>query len=398
MAASSIDDLGEPATPWAPLLGVTLALAVFGAAQGLSYPLFTLLMQHQGMSPGLIGLSAAMMPVGLLVSAPLVPVMIRWGWARNLAVLCALAAAACFFLVAWFQNAFAWFVVRFLIGVAINPLYILGEVWALALAPPSRRGRIMGVYNTVLSAGYALGPLTLALVGTAGWPPFMVIICAFCTCAAVLSIVSRRLTSFDSPEEEASSMGVLGFARIAPALLAAVLVAAANHQSVYALMPVFGAAHGLAEATLATMLAVLSFGNIILQIPLGLAAERLGGRTMMLACAAASGCCALLLPLVIGSAAVWPLLLVMGGVGYGVYTMALIEMGSRFRGRGLVAGNSAFALMWGAGGILGPPSAGGAMQALGPVGLPMVIALLSGGLVAFALYRALVRRNPPSRG
>ena len=252
----------------------------------------------------------------------------------------------------------------------------------------------MGVYNTVLSAGYALGPLTLAMVGTAGWPPFLVIICAFCSCAVVLAVVSRRLTNFDSSEEAASSMGVLGFARIAPALLAAVLVAAANHQSIYALMPVFGAAHGLAEAALATMLAVLSFGNIVLQIPLGLAAERLGGRTMMLGCAAASGCCALLLPLVVGSAAVWPLLLVMGGVGYGVYTMALIEMGSRFRGRALVAGNSAFALMWGAGGIFGPPSAGGAMQAIGPVGLPLVIALLSGGLVAFALYRALARSNP----
>jgi hypothetical protein len=85
-----------PAPPrWAALLGVTAALAMFGAAQGLSYPLFTLLMQRQGMPPALIGLSAAMMPVGLILSAPLIPRAVSMFGARRLAVGCALAAAAC---------------------------------------------------------------------------------------------------------------------------------------------------------------------------------------------------------------------------------------------------------------------------------------------------------------
>jgi len=64
---------GEAGTRWAALAGVTTALAMFGAAQGLSYPLFTLLMQRQGLSPALIGLSAAMMSVGLILSASFVP-------------------------------------------------------------------------------------------------------------------------------------------------------------------------------------------------------------------------------------------------------------------------------------------------------------------------------------
>ncbi len=51
-------------------------------------------------------------------------------------------------------------------------------------------------------------------------------------------------------------------------------------------------------------------------------------------------------------------MLVMGGVGYGVYTMALVELGNRFHGSVLVAGNAAFALMWGAGGIVDPPGSG----------------------------------------
>jgi hypothetical protein len=71
----------------------------------------------------------------------------------------------------------------------------------------------------------------------------------------------------------------------------------------------------------------------------------------------------------------------MGGVGYGVYTMALVDMGNRFTGSALVAGNAAFGLMWGVGGMIGPPSAGFFMQTFGPVGLPAMIAVLSAILV-----------------
>jgi hypothetical protein len=101
--------------------------------------------------------------------------------------------------------------------------------------------------------------------------------------------------------------------------------------------------------------------------------------------------CALLLPATILSPLVWPLLLVMGGVGYGVYTMATIELGNRFQGQALVAGNAAFAVMWVLGGILGPPGSGALMQLSGASGLPLVIGSLSGILVAFAGYRAATR-------
>ena len=70
------------------------------------------------------------------------------------------------------QDWVAWFIIRFIVGFVINPLYILGEVWALALAPPAKRGRVMGIFNSLMGAGYAAGPLALAVVGTQGWAPF----------------------------------------------------------------------------------------------------------------------------------------------------------------------------------------------------------------------------------
>lgn len=381
---------------WGALLGVTAALAAFGAGQGLSYPLFSILMQRQDMSPVLIGLSAAMMPVGLITSAVFIPQLVSRFGARNLAVACAIGAAICFLLIGALQNWVAWFAVRFLLGVIINPLYVLGEIWALALAPPKRRGRVMGVFNAIMGGGYAAGPLALALLGAGGWPPFLFAIAAFLGCGLVLFLVTADLPGFDNeagPDDTNAVAGVTSFAPLAPALLFAVLVSAAVQQSTYALTPVFGAAYGLGEATQASLVTALSLGNIFLQVPLGLAAERFGARMMMVGCALTTAVCAVLVGVLISGSFIWLVLMVMGGVGYGVYTMALVELGNRFKGATLVAGNSAFALMWGMGGIAGPPVAGTLMHVVGPLGLPGSIATLSMLTSAFVLYRSVARRR-----
>jgi MFS family permease len=378
--------------PVAALVGVTASVSVFAVAQGLASPLFTFLMQKQGLSPVAIGLSAAMIPFGMIASAPFVPPAVKLFGARGLAVGCAIAAALLFGLAGTLQNAVGWFGVRFLIGVAINPLYILGEVWTIALAPPIWRGRIMGVFTAVTGAGYAAGPLTLTLVGSEGWPPLIIGMLAFFGCALLLLLTTAGLRGFEEEEEKRAS-GVWQFWTLAPALLLAVIISAACQQSIYALLPVFGAAHALPESTLAALITVMSCGNIVLQIPLGLLAERIGARPMIVSCALMNMVCALLLPVFITSPLIWPILLVMGGVGYGVYTMALIELGNRFSGAALVAGNAAFALMWGIGGIAGPPVSGIAIDVFGAIGLPALIAGLSGALAAYAVYRALSRAH-----
>ncbi len=374
----------------AALAGVIASATVFGMAQGLSYPLFTFLMQKHGMSPGEIGLSAAMTPCGMMVSALLVPFMIRRFGAGRFAIGCALTAASLFVSIGVMQNNIAWYPVRFLLGAAVNPLYILGEVWMIALSPPEKRGRFMGVFNALTGAGFAVGPLSLALVGTDGWPPLFVGIGGFAGCAVLLAFTTRRLAGFEDGEP---SKGVMYFWRVAPALLIAVIVSAAIQQSSYSLLPVFGAFYGIAEATLAGLITMMSVGNIVLQLPLGLLAERFSARAMMVACASVSMAGALLLPWLVTTPLVWPLLLIMGGVGYGIYTMTLVELGNRFSGSTLVAGNAAFGLMWGIGGIAGAPVAGLAMQTVGPVGLPAVMAALTALLVGFALYRALTRNR-----
>lgn len=386
--------IGGAAAPtsiaWAPLAGVIATISIFAIAQGLSYPLFSFILERQGHSASAIGLSAAMLPLGLIASSALIPPVVRRFGAGAVALTCAVLGGVLLALIGWTQNIYAWFPLRFLVGVVIGPLYVISEVWIIALSPPRRRGRILGLYTTVISAGFAAGPLSLIIVGSEGWPPFLVGVLAFAACALCLAAILPRLPALDDGRETAS---VRGFLPLAPVLLLAVIVASGVEQAIFSLLPVYGLSHGLDARTMSALLTVLIAGSIALQIPLGLAAERWKARPVLAACAAASALGSFLIPVLIGSALIWPFVFVWGALAYGMYTMALTELGARFAGAMLVAGNAAFALMWGVGGIAGPPLGGAAMDAIGPEGLPVVLGLLCLGLAAAALLATRRQRE-----
>lgn len=130
-------------------------------------------------------------------------------------------------------------------------------------------------------------------------------------------------------------------------LLSAVVVAANFEQGVLALLPVYGTHYGIADIRMSALLSTMIAGNIAMQVPLGLLAERLTSRLVRFICVLLTllGCA--LLPLLIETPLIWPCVFIWGAVSYGIYTMSIIELGERFTGSALVAGNAAFSLMWG---------------------------------------------------
>src|SRR5262244_3318782 len=83
---------GEAQIPWAPLAGVMATVAIFAVAQGLTYPLLSFILERQGASAGMIGLSAAMTPLGLIAGSTLIPGLIRRLGSGFLGLGCAITA------------------------------------------------------------------------------------------------------------------------------------------------------------------------------------------------------------------------------------------------------------------------------------------------------------------
>jgi MFS family permease len=371
--------------PWLAIAAVIVTLGIFAVTMGLTYPLLALVLEAQGVDAALIGLNAAMTPLGLLAFSLVIPkVAQRFGAWQVVVASIALTGLVLLALGAT-RSLALWFLLRFLLGIGINGLYVVSETWINQLSTAKVRGRVMGLYATVLSGGFAAGPFTLSLTGPDGWAPFLIGAGAAFASLPLLFLARRSLPAF--ADEQGPTL--LRFLPLAPVLLTAVAILALFDQAVLSLLPIYALRHGLGEATAAAIVGVLAIGNVLLQYPIGWLSDRLSRRAVMIGCAVLAMAGSLALPFAITApVALWPLLILWGAVAFGVFTVALAELGDRFTGALLLAGNAAFAFMWGIGGIIGPPVAGGAMRLLGPEGLPLTLAA---SFAALALLAALRR-------
>lgn len=362
------------------------AMGVFCLTLGLSYPLLALILDGMGISTTVIGLNAAMTPLGIIVSSPFMPFLARRFGAWLLCVLSLCLAAVLLMLMAVFRDVTFWFFLRFLLGVVNTAIFVTSETWINQLASPRTRGRTVGLYTTIAAAGFALGPLAIAIIGSHGLIPFIVGIIGILMALPLIIFARAHLPEFNGTEKAS----IFSLFLLAPLLLLTVAFSALFDQVTISLLPIYSLRHGLSEATASLMLMVLIVGNVLLQIPVGWLADRVSRGNLI--CWLAFGTVAgsmLLVWLIEGSVLIWPLLFVWGAVAFGTYTVAMVELGDRFSGTLLLAGNSAFGLMWGIGGIIGPSVVGTAMDLIGPEGLPVTLGILFGVLGLFAALMPL---------
>ncbi|PWR19819.1 MFS transporter [Zavarzinia compransoris] len=368
--------------------GIIVCITTVGMTYSLTLPLLALLLEAQGVEGWLIGANAAMTGAATLASAPLVPRLIRRFGVMPFIQGCLLLAATTLIAFPLLPSLAAWFVLRFLMNVAITGLFITSEAWIGHLAGNSHRGRIMGIYATAMAVGHTIGPVVVQVTGIEGIAPFATV--ALATAAGMLpvNLARRHLPPFDTH----GSASLAGIARSAPTPVLAALLAGAIESGMLSLLPVWGVQGGLTELGAARLMIWLGLGNILLQIPIGWASDRVGRHRMLIGCALVGVGGAIGLPLLIGTMAVAPLLVVMGGALMGIYTVGLTLLGQRFSGPDLTTANAAFVIFYGLGALVGPPVGGAALDLAGRLGLPFALGL---SCCAFALYalRDLCRKS-----
>lgn len=374
-------------------LGVAAAIsAITAVGIGLSVglPLLSLTLEQRGVSEFWIGVNVAAGGVAALTVTPFTPALaFRFGTARMLLAAALLAAVTlpAFYLATAF---WVWFPLRLIFSGAITAAFVLSEYWINALAPNARRGLIMGIYATVLSIGFATGPVLFAVVGVEGITPY--IAGAAVLAAAAIPVVLARDT--EPAGHTRSSAPIRRYLLAAPLATLAAFVFGSVESGSMSLLPVFGVQSGFSGVDSALLVSAVVAGNVLLQIPLGLAADRYDRRHLLLACALIGAGGALMMPLA-ATDYFWlcALLFVWGGVVAGLYTVGLTQLGSRYEGGDLAGANAAFVLMYSLGMLAGPAAMGTGLSIGGPDGLPLVVAALFALYAAVAVWRIASRRK-----
>lgn len=374
----TLDDTGGTAQTastgiiWRSLIGAIACVTVFDITLGFTFPLLTLLLESAKVDETMIGLNAAMTPLGIMIMGPFIPALTRRFGARPVAITAAFGVAGFLLLLKVFPSLPSWFVLRLILGAVGGILFTISEAWVVRFAEGPNRAKILAVYASVLSGGFAVGPFLIPFTGIHGWVPFA--IAAGCALAATLPIL--MIKSPDAPVAEGEHMTFWAFIPKAPVLLCAVGVFALFDAVALAFFPIYALRVGLDLDTASFALGVLIAGNVFLQLPLGWLADRWSRIGTMISCAIVTALFCWILPMTMGTIYMWPVLVIMGTTGFGVYTVALALLGERFSGQALVAGAAAFAAMWGLGAIIGPPLAGGVIKLFGVEALPYFLGLI----------------------
>ncbi len=348
-------------------------MAVTALIYGLSLPLLSLVMDANGVSDTLIGLSASVQSVGIVLLAPLLPrYMSRSGPAVPMlgAILVSLVA---FLLLPVFTGVAAWFALRFVIGAAGGVLWVCGDAWINQVATERIRGRVVAIYGVAVAGGFSLGPLLLSFTGSEGVAPFLV------SSAIMLLSALPLLTVFRiAPSMHGERVGGLHhYMVLAPLPMLMCLAYAISEAIMLALFALYGIEQGLTEKQGLYLITLMGIGGMVGQFPIGWLADHMNRLLLAALSILFVALASFAIPVVI-TLPIWNLILMslFGAVATGVYTIGMVMIGEQFKGADLAAASALYGLMFGAGSILGPSIGGVAMESLPPHGLPLSIAVM----------------------
>ena len=372
------------------LAAILACVAIFGITLGLSRPLLSLILESRDISRTLIGLNATMPAFGMLLSAPLMPTLIRKFGIKTFLIGCLFVDLCMFLSYPLFDFIYAWFVIGIMTGAAGNCLLVTSETWINEIVDDQNRGKVLGFYNAIFAATIAVGPVIIPIIGIQGWFPFL--IGAF---FILLASIPLFWLGTSSPTMQGKpAFNILSFVLVAPILIFATLLFSWSQTAGGALLPVYGVRNGMDNGSAALMLTVSGCGAVLMAYPVGWLADKMNRFGLLMICALGTAIGAYLLPIAMESRIMlWPLLFFWGSSFAGLYVVILTMVGQRFRGMDLAIANLSIGVVWGVGSLTGPSLTGVAMDVWDPEGFAIVFGVSSTLFLLFAISRWLLAKD-----
>ncbi|MEM9332090.1 MAG: MFS transporter [Pseudomonadota bacterium] len=367
------------------------SITAVGAGLGLTGPLLSLLMERQGISSTVIGANTASAGLAAMLAVPFVTAVSRQIGVVNAIVLNIILSALCLIAFYFTDPIPSWFAIRFLMSCNLSMVFVLSEFWINHAANERNRGLILGIYGTVLSVGFAVGPAIISLVGIDGFLPFGIGFAII-----ILAIIPPLFARQEQPvmAEKEKTPSIVPYIFMVPVATAAGFAFGAIEQAEIALLPVFATKAGYSEMTASFLLTMLLLGNVIFQIPLGIMSDKVKDRrTILFFCALTGLAGAILLPVFVNHLWVLYIIVVLwGGVIGGLYTVGLAHLGSRLKGTDLAQANAAFVLCYAMGMTVGPQVVGVSMDLFGTNGFGGGLSFFLIGFLLLYAYRKATHR------
>jgi MFS family permease len=353
--------LARLSAPARALLVICAASALWGFNFGAGAPTASLWLRDHGNRDTVIGLNTAVYYLGIALTAPLVPWLMR-RCGRGCLILGMVLSGLTVGLFPWGGGLAGWFVLRLLNGVAGALSLIPMETEVNHSAPPEQRSRNFGFYAVCMAVGIAAGNW----FGLQYYPdvPYLVFAVGGVPALAAAALIVRCPGAFAPPAQESGPCPELAVGRNllsfgsawSQGFLEGGMV---GHLAIYLLFL------GMSEDAASWVVAGIMIGVIAFQVPVAWLADRFGRTPALLGCYAATVVALAVMPFCGPSGWLVGALLVAGACSTSFYPLGMTLLGERLPPSAMARGNARFLMFNCLGSLVGPAVAGAAMDLFG---------------------------------
>lgn len=374
---------------WPLLAGMSLLMV----GNGLVVTLLGVRAASKGFATLVTGIVMSGYFAGFFAGTWLTPRIIgRVGHVRVFAALASIASVAVL-VHSILVDPISWTAMRALTGFSFAGLYIVAESWLNATASNHTRGRLLAVYMLTQYVGLAAGQALLGAADPGGFALF--ILSSIVVSVAVVPILLSAGVA--PPFETPAPLSPRALFKVSPLGALGAISSGLTQGAFWSLGAVYVTAINLSVGWVAIFMTSVTLGGVILQWPVGHLSDAFGRRKVivLVSVCGAMACIAGGMVAEHSTLGLIAAACVFGGMTLPLYSLSVAQTNDYLDAKQMVAASSALVLFYGTGSIFGPLLASASMEVFGPNGFFWYLALVTGWLGLFTLYRMTVRPEKP---
>ena len=250
-----------------------------GIAIGYFFTVLVIVQKLNGYSEGVIGLISASFSLGLMTAGFFVSKILAVIRIYKMLILSVSIQTICVLLIFIYFTPINLALCSFLMGIMGGMNWMTMDTWANIVSNDKNRGKSIGLYNSSMSVGFAIGPLLVAFFGAQGL--FPIILCLFLMIIRIpaLHLIRLHIDNIKVPEQ-AKEIN-FSFIKMAPFIFVAIFISGINDSSFGALFPAFMINELFSDKSIGFYFFIGAFGGVITQPFVGALSDKVDKRKFL---------------------------------------------------------------------------------------------------------------------
>jgi MFS family permease len=393
-----------------PVVRIALATTLLVASFAMYAPVLAVLLQQQGHGTLAVGVFAMIGFACVAVLIPFLPTLFaHFGEVRVFQTGCVMWLVSGVGYAA-FDGFGIWSAFAVVGGLGAAAVWNATESLIARYSAPDQRGRITGLYQTLLGAALAAGPFVPSLLQINGQQALIVVcfvqalgICLVArlpplpmqTSPAPPNRQNRTQAAPERSKPRIAAMSTWQALRKVPVLAAIAFAGGVFESGLSSVSAAHGAALGMSMAAASSIVGSLGVGSLLFQYPAGMLADRaMPSRVFGVAGFLLFASSVLMVWSPQQPWLWWACAFIWGGVGGALYTLTMIRVAHQFTGQDTSAGTAAMIAGYTLGGAVGPVVSGAALQNFAAAGLALWLSAVAVMVMALSTHVVAPKIKP----